>query len=106
MRSNKKFNPNDLGAGEVITVVVEDDSCPICGVKLTAFSNDKNQVPSPGDLSICYNCTSVLEICEDYTVIELPSEEFEQLDIDVRHHIKEAQRRLRTLISMSSNHLQ
>jgi hypothetical protein len=103
---SKKFDPNELGAGNIITVKMEDDACPVCGTRLTAFSNDKDEVPSPGDISICYNCTSVLEICEDYTVKKMADDDFETLDIEVRHHINEYQRRLRSLISASEPYLQ
>jgi hypothetical protein len=103
---SKKFDPNDMGAGGVITVKMEDDACPVCGTRLTAFSNDKDQVPSPGDLSICFNCTSVLEICEDFTVKQMAADEFESLDIEVRHHIREYQRRLRSLHSAATPNLQ
>lgn len=74
-----------------MTVILQDDYCPECGTKLTAASIiedlDSEIIPSPGDLSICFECTSYLTYGENLKlqtltiddIIALESEELYKL---------------------------
>lgn len=56
---------------------VEDDQCcPLCGVKLDAFANSvEGEVPSPGDVSLCSNCTGYLVIEEGMKLRTMTADE-------------------------------
>jgi len=46
----------------IITSQLEKDTCPACGYTLDAATGVQgNEIPGPGDISICINCASVLE---------------------------------------------
>lgn len=73
-------------------VKLEKDKCPICGKELdSATSAHGNDRPSPGDISICIYCATILRFDENLKLGEFPQEELIALPREVLttiNHIK------------------
>lgn len=64
-------------------------NCPSCGCKLDAATNlaDERRRPSPGDLSVCINCTSFLVFDDNLILRNLSPEETKQLPVGVQDEL-------------------
>ena len=49
---------------------IKPSPCPYCGYSLSAASNPLDQIPLPGDLTMCANCRNLLEFDEDMKPIK------------------------------------
>jgi hypothetical protein len=68
--------------------------CPDCGYELDAATGvtDQAAVPSPGDLSLCLRCTTLLRFDATMHVRALSPAEFRELPEDVRAWLRQLQR--------------
>lgn len=54
-----------------MTTKINDDICPNCKSVLNACTGvNSEQNPSPGDITICFYCGSVLKFSDDMTLVE------------------------------------
>jgi hypothetical protein len=66
-------------------------NCPCCKKELDAATsiNEKDALPSPGNLSICFYCATVSRFDKDLKLEELTTEQFakfpEEFKINVRN---------------------
>lgn len=61
------------------TFTVPDCECPVCNKKLDQCTNagEESANPVPGDVTVCFGCTSTLLFNEDLTVrLPTPAELF------------------------------
>lgn len=85
------------------TTIVQSNPCPVCKTNLNATSH-RDAAPKPGDVSICFYCTTVLEFNNDLLTIQLTDEKFSKLPksvkLEVLNYLKEImklRRRLETV---------
>lgn len=45
-------------------VPTRKQNCPVCGLKINASHNERNESPEPGDVTICCKCRSILQFDE------------------------------------------
>jgi hypothetical protein len=45
-------------------VPTRKQNCPVCGLKINASHNERNESPKPGDVTICCKCRSILQFDE------------------------------------------
>jgi len=68
------------------------DNCPYCGYEVNAATNmNDDELPRPHDLSICLNCTEVMEYGEDFALQKFPKVLFDKLPQDVIANIRRVQ---------------
>lgn len=85
-----------------VTTVTQDNECPGCNKTVNAATGtDGVSVPSQGDLSICFNCGTLLVFNEDLTVRILELEELVLLDQTVRDELNQIQNAVR---GVKNNH--
>jgi hypothetical protein len=89
------------------TAKLPPNPCPVCGKENDAAtsSTTPGTFPSPGDLSICHNCISILIFKEDLTTREFTAEEFVELPVDERSHLKMMQESILEVKQMSKEDL-
>lgn len=77
----------ELASGHT-TFISEEDKCPFCGYIINAATSPTgDQPPEPGDVSICFKCTSYvvfddnlkLRCMTDDELLELPNETLSML---------------------------
>jgi hypothetical protein len=68
-------------------VPTRKQNCPVCGIQINASHNERNESPSPGDVTICCKCRSILQFDEamgleiaPQFVIDLVSPEIKELE--------------------------
>jgi hypothetical protein len=73
---------------------VPESECPFCGVKLDAATHPKDRtlMPSPGNLSMCINCTSILKFDDNLHLVALTPQEFKKLPDEVQDRLYHMQR--------------
>lgn len=77
---------------DVVTTLTKDDHCPACGKKINAATGtDGISVPVEGDLSICFDCGTMLVFNKDLSVRILELLELVTLDQDVRDELEKIQ---------------
>ena len=65
------------------TTRIPESNCPTCNHKLNAVSDCINQnVPKPGDISMCIKCGQMLEFSDDLTQIHIKPKTLEELKKD------------------------
>ena len=83
------------------TFIFEDTKCPCCGCKMNAVTGEEGQdvEPIPGDVSVCFECTSYLVFDEELKLRVLEVDEICEMDSDtlytltsVRNQIQKAKR--------------
>lgn len=57
-------------------------SCPQCGAILGAATSNRGKSPSPGDATVCVNCTSVLILTDDLSVRKPTDMELATIEAD------------------------
>lgn len=66
-----------------------DVQCPLCNAKLNGASAPGGEGPKPGDLSICIQCSGVLEFQEGPVVYRhFPEEEIAQLPEGIQKELQ------------------
>ena len=71
------------------------DNCPSCGKILDAASPlEEGAKPSPGDITLCFYCSSILVFGEDFALREMSSHEFENLDMDFQLQLRHLQQQI------------
>ena len=60
------------------TTEMPGEPCPECGDKLDRATSPKGETPEPGDVSICFNCGTIL-VFDDKLVSKRPDDEVELL---------------------------
>lgn len=74
---------------KVTTTILKEHKCPGCGSKLTAASGFNGASPSPGDITICGYCASVLRFGEGLKTTLLEKETWDtELDEVTREEIQ------------------
>jgi hypothetical protein len=69
------------------------DNCPYCGYEVDMATNMRDDgLPQPHDLSICLNCTGIMEYGDDFALQEFPEVLFNELPEDVQESIKQVQK--------------
>ena len=85
--------------------MVEEQSCPHCGHKLNAASNEMGgREPKAGDLSICFHCATILEFDKDLKLVEMDIErlfDLEEFDDELRLYIIRQQKKISNYIKSS-----
>ena len=78
-----------------MTIKLNKQQCPVCESVLDAASGlaDADAVPGPGDVTICFSCTALLEFTEDMSFAEFT--DYDQLPEDQYDMIKHAQEHIR-----------
>lgn len=62
------------------TVLLKESKCPACNYKLNAATGSvEGEVPGPGDVSICINCTATIEYTDDMDLRLLTEKEYNEL---------------------------
>lgn len=68
-----------------MTKRIPQTACPSCNIELDAAEGvtDPNAIPKPGDVTVCFYCSTVLEYTEDMqlTAIDLMSLQPEVQDV-------------------------
>jgi hypothetical protein len=69
------------------TTRLDPHSCPVCQTNLDAASDPtvENNVPSPGDITLCFYCESLCEFDRD---MKLKQVELEELQPEVQDAIE------------------
>lgn len=71
-----------------MTTKIDDDICPNCkSVLNTCTGVNSDQNPSPGDITICFYCGSVLKFNDDMTLLELTTEDYVTMPKDALFEI-------------------
>lgn len=73
-------------------------ACPGCGAPndaATSTRDDQEQVPRPGDASICLTCAEILVFRDDMTTRLMSAGELADLDAGDRSHLLLARRAVR-----------
>jgi hypothetical protein len=79
-----------------VTTITEYNECPGCRVRINAATGtDGVSVPTPGDISVCFNCGTLLVFNTDLTVRQLTLEELVGLDQETRDELEKIQKFLR-----------
>lgn len=65
-------------------------TCPVCGNKLDAATHvkEKEIVPAPGDISICFYCATVSMFDENLKLEQMTNEQFAKLPDEVRASVR------------------
>lgn len=85
----------DLGAS--VTQRIVESACPKCAVKLDAVTPlHHRNAPKPGDLTVCFQCATVLRFDESLHALALGAGEFKRIPRDVRQQLENAQRAIRS----------
>lgn len=67
--------------------------CPDCGAILDAATSiEKDQRPAPGDVTVCFKCTSFLQFDDNMQLKTLPSSELRELPSDIRNILFKARK--------------
>ncbi len=54
------------------TTRFKNNDCPSCGFMLNAADGvNHGEAPMPGDITICINCTELLEFSDDMSLVKL-----------------------------------
>jgi len=53
--------------------------CPICKSSLEAATSLKNEIPDPGDISVCLYCGNILKFNDDLELVSLSNDEMQAL---------------------------
>jgi hypothetical protein len=80
-------------------VQMKECHCPGCGVEIDTASSpmDLFARPSPGDLSICSRCTSILVFTSDLSLAVLTDEAFDTLAEEDRFNLRKIRRVIREI---------
>jgi hypothetical protein len=77
-----------------LTAKLPRQICPVCKVENDAATSTTLEVekfPKEGDISICGSCAALSVYTSDLKLIELTTDEFIDLPLDERSHLKAAQ---------------
>jgi len=70
--------------------------CPKCKAMHTRQSAMQEDLPPrPGDLTVCFGCSEVVQFDQDMDLIILSAEEYDQLDIPTKNYLKSLQKILK-----------
>jgi len=81
-----------MSKAEDHSIKMGDDNCPYCGYEINrATGVQGHYVPVPKDLSICINCTGIMQYGEDMALQEFPKvlqeglseEQLDELDLAI-----------------------
>lgn len=60
--------------------VFKGNHCPHCGCSLNAASNQNDETPEPGDLTLCAKCRNWIEFNDDMKLIKTTDEHINEID--------------------------
>jgi hypothetical protein len=82
-----------------MTTDLPTSQCPFCGYEMDRATHpeDNSIKPSPGDLSICLKCTSILRFDDGMRLAALEPEEFSRLPQEQQDYLHHMQRVGRSL---------
>lgn len=74
------------------TTKLGTDYCPSCdGILDTCTSTDGEEVPSPGDVTLCFYCGEVLQFTDDMSTQILPDVVIDSFDEEQKTYIRRLQ---------------
>lgn len=67
-------------------------NCPSCGKLLSGATslNEEDALPSPGDISVCMDCATILKFDNDLRLVAISNEEFAGYPEDIKKTVKKA----------------
>jgi hypothetical protein len=71
--------------------------CPSCGHKLDAATSLDNELPSPGDASLCLYCQNIMILDVDDT-LRLPTDE-ERAELEADPDVQDLRARVRQFVA-------
>jgi len=77
------------------TTVTPNSICPYCGHKFNRASNPEGQVPTPGDYSVCIECSEILVFDDDLLLRKPTDKELEDVPLDSLSKIQNLLRKAR-----------
>lgn len=82
-----------------MTGLMPETACPFCGYKLNAATDVKftGAKPSPGDISVCIECTSFLRFNGDLKLEALPAADMAAMPDEIQEQLWHARRVLHRL---------
>lgn len=82
----------------MVTIPMGDDSCPHCGKLInTCTAVNSDDLPLPGDLTICIGCAGINRYGDDMALEAFPDVLIDTLDPEFREQLLDAQQMLREL---------
>ena len=74
-------------------------SCPECGKVLDCSTSVEfdGAKPSPGDISICLDCTAILEFGENLELKRISNEDFSSLPENIKNSLKKVRDAINSL---------
>lgn len=75
------------------------NQCPVCKHTLDAVGQlaEETELPTPGDVVVCFGCTAVLTITEHLGVRVMSKGEIASLDEVMRNELMEIRARIKTV---------
>jgi hypothetical protein len=74
--------------------------CPVCGLSLNAASDPLNDCsPTPGDITICASCRTILAFCEAMDLRLATQEEINQVENELKQIIMKLEYKTYTLLN-------
>jgi hypothetical protein len=66
------------------------DPCPNCGYEIHMHSNTKEDEsgPAPNNLSLCYQCLTLIKFDNDLKLVKLTEDEYKQIPVETLSEVK------------------
>lgn len=73
------------------------DQCPVCSTRLDAVTSisEEGALPTPGDVTMCFYCTTYLRFGEGMKLETLPEKDFEEMEDGFKYTLTQARNYVR-----------
>jgi hypothetical protein len=81
------------------TVIIRPDKgdpvCPECNSRNDAAASPHDAPPKIGDVAVCFHCGELLEYTEDFSLIRMPPESWDELSEEDQQAVRRASQELK-----------